>query len=138
MTEKKRKTFYWLFKVLSILVSCALPIFAIWEKFPIWTYTHGTTRSVGVGGIIALTILLLVFRKSVFKFLEEKMRLKYAPPIVAPMVALIISYILIYINEFLTDLNTVFWMWLVGCAVGIVLTYIAEHRYGNKEEEKDG
>lgn len=138
MTDRKRKTFYWLFKALSILVSCAFPIFAIWEKFPIWTYTHGTTRSVGVGGIMVLTVLLLVFRKSVFKFLEEKMRLKYAPPIMAPLVGLIISYTLIYINEFLVDLNKVFWMWLIGCAIGTVLTYIAEHRFGKKEEKNDG
>lgn len=137
MTEKKRKKLYWLFKVLSVIVSCALPIFAIWEKFPIWTYTHGTTRSVGVGGILALIVVLVVFRKAVFNFIRDKLKLRHAPPLAVWLVMLIISYILVYIGNFIKDLNTIFWMGLIGCAIGSVLTYIAEHRYGEKVE-KDG
>ena len=138
MTEKKRKRSYWLFKVLSVIVSCALPIWAIWEKFPIWTYTHGTSRSVGVGGILALIVVLVVFRKAVFNFIRDKLKLKHAPPLVVWLVMLIISYELVYIGNFIKDLNTIFWMGLIGCAIGSVLTYIAEHRFGKKEEEKDG
>lgn len=137
MTEKKRKKLYWLFKVLSVIVSCALPIFAIWEKFPIWTYTHGTTRSVGVGGILVLIVVLVVFRKAVFNFIRDRLNLRHAPSLTIPLVMLIISYILEYISDFIRDLNTVFWLWLIGCAIGTVLTYIAEHRYGEKVE-KDG
>lgn len=85
-----------------------------------------------------MIVILLVFRKSVLKFMEDRLRLKYAPPILAPIVLLVISYILMYINDFISDLNTVSWMWLIGCAAGTVLTFIAEHRFGKKEEEKDG
>lgn len=134
MTERKRKTFYWLFKILSVIVSCALPIWAIWEKFPIWTYNYGTTRSVGVGGIIALIVLLIVFRKTVFNFIVDKLKLKHAPPLVVWLVMLIISYILIYIGNFIQDLTTVFWMGLIGCAIGTVLTFIAESRFVKKED----
>lgn len=137
MTEKKRKRSYWLFKILSVIVSCALPIWAIWEKFPIWTYTHGTTRSVGVGGILALIVVLVVFRKAVFNFIRDKLKLRHAPPLAVWLVMLIISYVLVYIGNFIKDLNTIFWMGLIGCAIGSVLTYIAEHRYGEKVE-KDG
>ena len=137
MTEKKRKRSYWLFKILSVIVSCALPIWAIWEKFPIWTYTHGTTRSVGVGGILALIVVLVVFRKAVFNFMRDKLKLRHAPPLAVWLVMLVISYILVYIGNFIRDLNTIFWMGLIGCAIGTVLTYIAEHRFG-KKEEKDG
>ena len=137
MKEKKRKRSYWLFKTLSVIVSCALPIWAIWEKFPIWTYTHGTTRSVGVGGILALIVVLVVFRKAVFNFIRDKLKLRHAPPLAVWLVMLIISYVLVYIGNFIKDLNTIFWMGLIGCAIGSVLTYIAEHRYGEKVE-KDG
>lgn len=137
MTNRKRKTFYWLFKILSVLVSCALPIWAIWEKFPIWTYTYGTSRSVGVGGILVLIVLLMVFRKAVFKFIVDKLKLRHAPPLAVWLVMLIISYILVYIGNFIRDLTTVFWMGFIGCAIGTVLTFIAEHRFG-KKEENDG
>ena len=137
MTEKKRKRSYWLFKILSVIISCALPIWAIWEKFPIWTYSYGTTRSVGVGGILVLIVVLVVFRKAVFNFIRDKLKLRHAPPLAVWLVMLIISYILVYIGNFIQDLNTVFWMGLIGCAIGTALTFIAEHRFGMKEE-KDG
>lgn len=135
--SKRHKALYWLFKLLSVVVSCAFPIWAIYEKFPVWTYTHGTSRSVGVGGILVLIVLLVIFRKSVFNFFAEKLKLKHAPPIVIWLVMLIISYILVYVNRFINDLTTVFWMGLIGCAIGTVLTFIAENRYGKKEEKKD-
>lgn len=137
MSSRKRKAFYWLFKILSVAVACALPVWAIWEKFPIWTYSYGTTRSVGVGGILVLIVILVIFRRAVFKFITDKLKLRHAPPLVIWLVLLIISYILVYINQFINDLTTVFWMGLIGCAVGTVLTFIAENRFGKKEEEKN-
>lgn len=138
MSNRKRKTFYWLFKLLSIVVSCALPVWAICEKFPIWTFSYGTVRSVGVGGILILIILLVVFRKTVFKFIVDKLKLRHAPPLVIWLVMLITSYILVYISNFMRDLTTVFWMGLIGCAVGTVLTFIAESFFGKKEENNNG
>ena len=137
MSSRKRKTFYWLFKILSVLVACAFPVWAIWEKFPVWTSTYGTYRSIGAGGILIIFMLLGILRKPVFKFFEEKLKLKHAPPLVMWLVMLIISYALVYINSFIQDLTTVFWMGLIGCAIGTVLTFIAENRFGNKEEKKD-
>lgn len=137
MSSRKRKTFYWLFKILSVLIACAFPVWAIWEKFPIWTYNYGTSRSVGVGGILVLIVLLVIFRRAVFKFITDKLKLRHAPPLVIWLVMLIISYVLVYINSFIRDLTTVFWMGLIGCAVGTVLTFIAENRFGTKEEKKD-
>ena len=137
MTEKQRKTKYWIFKISSILISCGLPIYAICEHFPVWTESHGTARSVGAGGIICLIVIAIIFRKSVFEFIKDKMKLEHAPPMAVWLALIIVSYILIYINRFLHDLNTVFWMGLVGCAIGTGLTYIAENWYG-KEEKADG
>lgn len=138
MSEKKRKTKYWIFKILSIIVSCALPILAVCEHFPVWRMSHGAVRSIGAGGIICLIVLAIIFRKSVFNFISKKLKLEHAPPMVIWIVMLIISYILMYINSFIQDLTTVFWMGLVGCAIGTVLTYIAEHFYGKKKEDGDG
>lgn len=134
MSEKKRKIKYWVCKVLSIIISCGLPIYAVWEHFPIWTISHGTARSLGVGGIICLIVLLIIFRKAVFNYLRDKAKLNHAPPVVIWLVMLIISYVLLYISNFIQDLTTVFWMGLVGCAIGSVLTYIAENWYGKKED----
>ena len=136
MSHNRRKLFYWVFKILGILVSCALPIWAICEKFPIWTFSYGTIRSVGVGGILTLIVLLVVFRKTVFKFIVDKLKLSHAPPLVIWLVLLITSYVLVFISNFMRDLTTVFWMGLIGCAIGTVLTFIAENRFG--KEKNDG
>lgn len=135
MTEKKRKALYWTFKVISVIVSCLLPIWAICEKFPIWKMEYGAQRTVGAGGILILIVLLVIFRKSVFNFMSDKLKLRHAPPIVAWIVMLIVAYILLYINQFIRDLTTVFWMGLIGCAIGTILTFIAENSYGKKDEK---
>lgn len=135
MTEKKRKTLYWVFKLFGILVSCAFPIWAICEKFPLWTETHGTSHSVGVGVILILIVLLVIFRRTVFNFIRDKLNLKYAPPIVVWLVMLIVSYIMIYIGNVMRDMTTVLWMGLIGCGIGTVLTYISERFKKVSEDE---
>lgn len=125
MTEKKRKLLYWCFKIASIIVSCALPIWAICERFPLWTADHGTGRTVSVGIILVAIVLLIVFRKTVFDFIKERFNLKHAPPLAVWIILLIISYILVYIGDVMRDMTTVFWMGLLGCAIGTVLTFIA-------------
>jgi ABC-type uncharacterized transport system permease subunit len=99
--------------------------------------SYGATRTVGAGLIIMLVVVAIIFRKAVFNYLKDKMKLQNAPPLAVWMICLIISYILLYINKFISDLTVVFWMGLVGCAIGTVLTYIAENWYGEKET-KDG
>lgn len=79
---------------------------------------------------------MLIFRKTVFNFVSEKIKGKHAPPITIWIGLLVVTYVLIYINAFLVDLTTVLWMGLVGCAVGNALTYIAEHKFGEAEEDK--
>ena len=138
MSEKKRKIKYVVFKVLSILVSCGLPIYAVKEHFPIWTESFGTSRSIGAGGIISLIVVVIVFRKAVFQYLRDRCNLLHAPPLAVWLVMLIVSYILLYINQFIRDLTTVFWFGLVGCALGSVLTFIAENIYGKKKEDDNG
>lgn len=135
MTDKKRKLLYILFKVGAILVSCLFPMWAVCERFPIWTMTHGSGRSVGVGGIVILIVLAIVFRKTVFNFLSDRFKLKHAPPIFVWLIMLIVSYILLYISNFLSDLVTVLWMGVIGCAIGTVLTFIGENFFGNKEKD---
>lgn len=133
---EKHKCFFWLFKILSVVVACAFPISAICEKFPIWAETAGTGRSVGVGFILILIVIAIIFRKAVFDFCKHKLKLHHAPPIAVWIGCLIASYILIYIGNFMEDMNTVFWMGLVGCAIGNVLTFIA-NRFVTKQEKTD-
>lgn len=126
MTERKRKTLYWLFKIASIIVSCALPIWAICEKFPLWARDYGTDHTIGVGTILIAIVLLIVFRKTVFDFIRERFDLKHAPPLAIWLVMLVVSYMLIYIGDFMRDMTTVFWMGFVGCIIGTFLTYVSE------------
>ena len=132
-SQRNRKYFFWLFKILSVVVACAFPIFAICEKFPIWAESAGTTRSVGVGFILMLIVMAIIFRKSVFDFIRHKLKLHHAPPIAVWITCLIVSYVLIYIGNFMRDLNVVFWMGLVGCAIGNVLTFVA-NRFVTEEK----
>ena len=134
MTETKRKITYWILKILSIIVSCGLPIYAVCEHFPVWTVTHGTVRSIGAGGIICLIVIVIIFRKSVFNFIRDRLKLEHAPPLAIWLIMLIVAYVLRYINQFILDLTTVFWMGLVGCAIGTLITFVAENKYGKKKE----
>ena len=136
MTERKRKALFWFLKVLSILVSCALPIWAICEKFPLWTETHGATRSVGVGVILIAIVLLIIFRKTVFDFIKDRLDLKHAPPLIVWLVMLVISYILVFLGEFMRDMTTVFWMGFIGCVIGTFITYLSE-RFKAKDVKAD-
>ncbi len=136
MTETKRKKLYWTFKLAGIVISCLLPIWAICEKFPIWTVQHGTGHSIGVGTILILIVVLVIFRRTIFKFFKDKVNLQHAPPLAVWLVLLIISYVMVYLGNVMNDMTTVFWMGLIGCGIGTFLTYIAENRFGevNKDE----
>ena len=137
-SERRNKLLYWVFKIGGIVISCFFPIWAVCEKFPIWSESYDTGRSVGVGAILILTVLIIIFRKSVFKFITDRFNLKHAPPLFVWLVLLIISYVLIYIGNFLKDLTTVLWMGMLGCAIGTFPTYIAENHFGKKEKNDDG
>ena len=126
MSEKKRKSLYLALKLISIIISCAFPIWGICEKFPIWTESHGTARTTGVGVILICFVLLIVFRRMVFRLIRDKFKLHHAPPLGVWIVLLIISYILVYIGEVMKDMTTVFWLGFIGCCIGTFLTFIAE------------
>ena len=132
MTDRKRKTLYWFFKLLSIVVSCSLPVWAVTEKFPLWKKDYGTGRSVGMGIILIAIVLLVIFRRTVFDFIRDHLNLKHAPPLTIWLVMLVISHVLIYIGEVMRDMTTVFWMGFFGCIIGTFLTYISE-RFGKNE-----
>lgn len=126
MTEKKRKSLYWGFKLSAILVSCFLPILAICEKFPIWKDTHGEAHSAGVGAVMIAIVVLIVFRRTVFDFIRDKLDLKHAPKMMVWLVLLVVAYVMVYIGNFMNDLTTVLWMGFIGSAIGTFLTYLSD------------
>lgn len=134
MTETKRKRLYWSLKILSIIVSCALPIWAVCEKFPLWQTEHGTTHSIGVGIILVGVVLLVVFRRTVFHFIRDKLDIKHAPPLTIWVVFLIIAYIMMFLGNFMTDMTTILWAGFIGCCIGTILTYFAERTKGKGDE----
>ena len=135
MTEKKRKTLYWVFKLLGVFVSCALPIWAICEKFPVWTASHGASHSAGVGAILIAIVLIIVFRRTVFQFIRDHFDLKHAPPLMGWLVLLAAAYVMIFIGEFMRDLTDALWMGLIGCAIGTFFTYLS-NRYGEVKDNE--
>lgn len=137
MSQKKRKFWHAFFKVMGFIVACGMPLYAIYEHFPIWTVEYGSSHSLGSGTIIAAVVLLVIFKSTIFSWLKEKLQGKHAPPIVIWIVALIICYILVYINKFLIDLTVILWMGLVGCVIGNVFNLIADNKFG-KVEVDDG
>lgn len=137
MKEKKNKILYWVFKVLSVTISCALPVWAIFERFPIWRNVYGAGRSIGVGSILAVIVVLIIFRNSVFNYIIEKLKLKHAPPLAVWLALLAVSYVLTYLAEFMRDLSAVLWMGLVGCAIGAVLTFVAENLFRKRVENDE-
>ena len=135
LTTKQRKILYWVFKILSVAIACIFPIWAICEKFPIWTEAHGEARTVGVGLILILFVVVIVFRRTIFKFLVDKFKLQHAPPLLVWLVLLISAYMLIYLGNFMQDVTTVLWMGFIGCAIGTALTFVAENKFADKKEE---
>lgn len=137
MTERNRNTLYWIFKIASVVISCALPIWAICAKFPIWTEQSGAGRSVGAGAILILIVLIIVFRKTVFDFIRDRLNITHAPPLVIWLVFIVISYTFVYIGNALRDMNTIFWMGFIGCALGTLLTFIGENCFGRRNEDDE-
>lgn len=135
--SKKRKFVYWSLKFLSILISCAFPIWAIYERYPIWVTEYGTSSSIGAGGVLIFAVILIICRRPIFNFMRDHLKLKYAPPILVWLVLIIISYTLLYISKFLYDITNVFWMGFIGCGIGTLLTFIAENCV-RKEKNENG
>lgn len=135
MTPKKRKAWHIFFKVVGFLIACGAPLYSIYEHFPLWTNEYGSAHSLGSGIIIAGVVLLVIFKSTIFSWIKEKLAGKHAPPIVVWIVALVICYILVYINNFLIDLTTVLWMGLIGCTIGNVFNFIADHKFGEVKDE---
>lgn len=133
--SKRNKILRYLLKTSSVVVSCFFPIWAICEKFPIWSEGYGEGRSIGVGAILMSAVFLIVFRKTVMAALKDKLKLDHAPPITIWLVLLVVSYILLFIANFLRDLTTVLWMGVIGCAIGNLLTMASERFPDVKEDE---
>lgn len=133
MTDKRRRLYFWLFKCAGVIISCALPIWAICEKFPIWTRSYGSGRSIGIGAIMIAAVLVVVFRRTVFNFIRDRLDLKHAPPLVIWLALLILSYTVMYLSAVLEDLTIVLWMGFIGCAIGTVFTYIS-NKFDTKKD----
>lgn len=127
MTPRSRNVLYWVLKISSILVSCAFPVWAIYERFPIWVVEHGTSRSAGTGIILILLVVLFIFRRTVFNFMRDRLKLKHAPPLLGWLVLIVLAYALLFVSKFLYDITVVCWMGFIGCAIGTLITFIAEN-----------
>ena len=122
----KRSGIYWFLKVASIIISCALPAWGILEQFPIWQETGGTGRSIGMGAILFAIVVLIVLRKPVFKFFEERLKLNHAPPLMIWLVLIVGTLALIWLSSLMADMLNIYILGFIGCAIGNILTFIGE------------
>ena len=127
MRTSKRLTTYWILKVLSIVVACALPIWGILEQFPIWKTSNGTNRAVGAGMILIAAVILIVFRRAVFKFFSEKLKLTHAPPLMIWLCLILLTWCIMWLSSIMEDMMNIYILGFIGCLIGNVLTFIGEH-----------
>ena len=123
----KGKVKYLCIKGTGIVVSAAIPVIAILKKLPFWRAEAGVTRTVGVGAVMAAIVVLITFKKTVFNYLKEKTGMNHMPPLMLWGGLLIGSLLLNAAADMLSDMRSVFVAGFVGCAVGSVLTVIADN-----------
>ena len=131
----KNNIFYGLFKWGGAAIYAALPLWAVWEKFPNWVETHGVGKSLGTGGIVGIIVLLVIFRDTVIGYIKEKVKIGHAPKMAWWLAGLIIVYSLLYIVKFLSDLAMVLWMGLFGALMGTLMTFAGEVLFGEEESK---
>ena len=131
----KTKIYYWLLKGGGIGISALLPLWVVFDKFPVWVENHGAGKTIGAGGLIGAIIVLVIFRKTVIGYLKEKFNVNHTPPILIWIVCLAITYGLIFLIKFLYDLSLVLWMGLLGSVIGTMLTFTGEIFFKDEEEE---
>ena len=131
----KNNIFYGLCKWGGTAIYAALPLWAVWEKFPTWIETHGVGKSLGTGGIVGIIVLLVIFRDTVIGYIKEKLKIGHAPKMSWWIAGLIIVYSLLYIVKFLADLAMVLWMGLFGALIGTLMTFAGEVLFGEEESK---
>lgn len=131
----KSNVLFWLLKGSGIGVSALLPLWVVFEKFPLWVETHGVGRSIGTGGILGVIIVLVIFRDTVIGYIKEKFKIGHAPKLTWWIVGLVIIYSLLFIVKFLADLAVVMWMGLLGSIIGTILTFAGEILYGEEDKK---
>ena len=128
----RSNVFYWLLKGGGIGISALMPLWVVFEKFPLWVENHGVGRSLGTGGIIGIIIALVIFKDTVMGYIKEKFKLGHAPKLTWWIAGLIIIYALLYIVKFLADLAMVMWMGLFGAIIGTLMTFAGEILFGEE------
>ena len=137
MTTTKRKKAYWVLKLLSIFVACIFPIWGILEQFPIWQECSGTNRAIGAGTILIAAVILIVFRRTVFKFLSDKLNLTHAPPLMIWLFLILLTWCIMWLSSIMENMLNIYILGFVGCLIGNVLTFIGEHIIREDETKND-
>lgn len=128
----KNNVYYGLFKWGGTGISALMPLWVVFEKFPLWVENNGVVRSLSTGGIIGIIIALIIFRDTVMGYIKEKFKIGHAPKLTWWLAGLAIVYGLLYIVKFLTDLAMVLWMGLFGAIVGTLMTFAGEILFGEE------
>lgn len=138
MKQKTKKRLKILsFKSAGVVVSVALPAWAILEKFPVWKAETGTVRTLGIGGIMVAIVAFVTFKRSILNYIKEKTGMKTAPPLAIWAVLLIASFALTAVANILVDMRVIFIAGLAGSGIGTVLNFIGETAGESTDSESE-
>lgn len=134
---KKLKVKYWIFTILSFVLSAVPPVVAVLQKFPIWAEKINPTYTIGIGAVLAVIVILICFRKTLIPVIKEKIGIKSIPPVFIWVAGLATVIVFEKINTFMTDIKVVVFAGLVGSALGWICSFVSSF-YDKKIKEVSG
>ena len=127
----KTRTKYWLCIFFSFAFSAGVPIVAIVKKFPLWKQAASPALTVGAGGILAIIVLAICFRKTLLPTIKKKLGITSTPSVFLWLFGLMAVEFLSRINTFMVDIKGVIIAGIFGSAVGWAFSLMSV-RYDNK------
>ena len=88
--------------------------------------------------MLAALVLIVIFKKTIFGGIKERLKMKHTPPLLIWVVMLILAYAILSVCSFLLDIIMVLWMGLIGCGIGTILSMVAEFCFGKEEKDHEG
>ena len=124
-------------QIMSFVISAAVPIVVIWQKFPGWVHDVPAYKQVGFGAILAVLVLVGTFHKTVFRTIREKLGITSVPPVIGWAVGWGVFEFLTRAVRFLVDMRVVCFAGLIGCAIGMACSAVSTWIYPDGKKDKE-
>ena len=115
-------------RILGVICAVGLPSAAVLETFPFWRETvdnHVDGKSLGVGGVMFLLILLFGFRRQIWPYIQKRLNITAVGALLFWGLSFVLLIALEKITALIPDLRTICIAGLIGTSVGQVLDTVA-------------